>query len=91
MKWNVSFDKPTALLIVAHPDDETIFSGGMLLSYPAWNWNIVCVTMQQGTPRPREFESVMKRYEELGVNIQSHLTLNKPDFNQDLSAQDYEE
>lgn len=91
MNWNTSSDKPNALLIVAHPDDETIFCGGTLLSYPEWNWNIICVTMQQDTPRPQEFDDAMKMFKNFGVNINSYLTLNKPDYNQDLSLQDHDE
>ena len=88
--WNISKGIPKALLIVAHPDDETIFCGGTLLSYPVWNWNIVCVTMQN-PDRFKEFSDAMNKYKELGVNIDSYSTLNKPDYNQDLSPEDYEE
>ena len=28
-------------VIVAHPDDETLWAGGTILSYPTWNWFII--------------------------------------------------
>ena len=89
--WPIVDSEVNALLIVAHPDDETIFCGGTILSHPSWSWNIVCVTMQQNTSRPQEFESTINMYRGFGVNINSSQTLNKPDYNQDLSQQDYDE
>lgn len=32
-----------AALIVAHPDDETLWSGGMILMHPEWQWFIVSI------------------------------------------------
>jgi LmbE family N-acetylglucosaminyl deacetylase len=32
------------LLVVAHPDDETIFFGALLLNYRKLPWHVVCVT-----------------------------------------------
>lgn len=47
--------------------------------------------MQQDTIRPQGFEDTMNMYKSLGVNIISYQTLNKPDYNQDLSEQDFSE
>ena len=30
-------------VIVAHPDDETLWAGGTILSHPSWQWFIVCL------------------------------------------------
>lgn len=93
MDWNIisTDDNVKALILTAHPDDETIFCGGTMLQYPSWNWSIICVTMQQGTPRPQEFAKTIEMFKSFGVNIVSYTTLDKPDYNQDLSSQDFEE
>lgn len=46
------------LMIVAHPDDETIFGGAHLLEE---KYTIVCVTCGQVDYRVKEFEEVMKK------------------------------
>lgn len=33
-----------SLVVVAHPDDETLFFGGLLLSHPRTRWKVICVT-----------------------------------------------
>lgn len=45
------------LMIVAHPDDESIFGGGALLSEN--NWKIICVTCGDQPTRRAEFENAM--------------------------------
>ena len=45
------------LMIVAHPDDETIWGGGHLTQK---GWLVVCVTNGRNSVRSAEFKSVMK-------------------------------
>lgn len=46
------------LMIVAHPDDETIFGAATLLSEPSWK--VVCVTNGKNSTRRAEFQTVMR-------------------------------
>lgn len=58
----------TKLLVVAHPDDETIFFGGLVQSSPG-DFHIICVTDGnadgRGQERQEEFETACK---ELGAD-----------------------
>ena len=45
-------------MVVAHPDDESIFGGDLLLSEPGWD--VVCVTGTSKPKRQRELEAAMK-------------------------------
>lgn len=50
-----------ALVIVAHPDDETIFLGGYILKNSEWNWTIVSATHSLDSPRGNEFQNACSR------------------------------
>ncbi|CAG7646618.1 hypothetical protein PAESOLCIP111_05204 [Paenibacillus solanacearum] len=46
------------IMIVAHPDDETIFGGTQLIEEKGWL--VICVTNGDNRKRRKEFEKVMK-------------------------------
>jgi LmbE family N-acetylglucosaminyl deacetylase len=45
----------TAAMIVAHPDDETIWAGGTVLMHPDWHWTIVSLCRGSDTDRAPKF------------------------------------
>ena len=47
-----------AAIIVAHPDDETIWSGGLILKKPEWQWTVLSLCRADDPDRSRKFESV---------------------------------
>lgn len=42
-------------VIVAHPDDETLWAGGTILSHPSWNWFIVSLCRGNDKERAPRF------------------------------------
>lgn len=70
--------KTKALICIAHPDDETIFFGGLILS-KQYDWTAVCVTDAnadgQGAKRMDQFRKACRR-----LNIQKTFCLNYPDI-----------
>lgn len=55
-----------SLMIVAHPDDETIWGGSHLLN---GNYVVVCITNGNNKTRRREFESVIKQTGSIGIML----------------------
>ena len=60
---NIKTDRKTpksVAVIVAHPDDETLWAGGTILSHPSWNWFIVCLCRKSDTERATKFYKALK-------------------------------
>ena len=51
--------KPVAV-IVAHPDDETLWAGGTILSHPSWNCFIISLCRGNDTGRAPRFYNALK-------------------------------
>ncbi len=54
-------------IIVAHPDDETLWAGGTILSHPTWNCFIVSVCRGSDTDRAPKFYNALKVLESEGI------------------------
>jgi LmbE family N-acetylglucosaminyl deacetylase len=52
----------SAAMIVAHPDDETLWAGGMILSRPSWRWFILSLCRGSDTDRASRFFNALKIY-----------------------------
>ncbi len=47
-------------VIVAHPDDETLWAGGTILSHPSWKWFIVCLCRGSDKDRAPRFSKTLQ-------------------------------
>lgn len=54
-------------LIVAHPDDETLWAGGTILSHPSWTCFIVCLCRVSDTERASKFYKALNILKSEGV------------------------
>lgn len=65
--------KPYRLLVVAHPDDETIFFAGALLGKRDLPWHVICLTDGnadgRGEERARELAAALKLF---GIKSSEH-------------------
>lgn len=63
---------PLALVVLAHPDDELLFTGGIMLYYPEWEWRIACMT-KPNDGRDTCFTRAVLRLREMGVNVSGRI------------------
>lgn len=52
---------------MAHPDDETLWAGGTILSHPNHKWFIVCLCRANDTERATRFYDTLKQLKARGV------------------------
>ena len=57
----------TVAIIVAHPDDETLWAGGTILSHPSWKWFIVCLCRGNDKDRAPRFYKALKILKSEGI------------------------
>ncbi len=56
-----------AIVIVAHPDDETIWSGGFILQNREWDWTVFSLCRSDDPDRAPKFEAVCRRLGAVGL------------------------
>ncbi len=54
-------------LIVAHPDDETLWAGGTIMSHPSWKCFIVCLCRGSDKDRAPKFYKALKILKSEGI------------------------
>ena len=63
----ISYEHTNCAVIVAHPDDETLWAGGTLLLHPDSRWTIVTLCRKSDSDRAPKFEKALERYCARGV------------------------
>lgn len=53
---------PSALAVVAHPDDETIWMGGTMLMHAGWKWSILSLCRKGDADRAPRFSAACKLF-----------------------------
>ncbi|WP_186758574.1 PIG-L deacetylase family protein [Echinicola salinicaeni] len=56
-----------ATVLVAHPDDETIWAGGLILENPDWNWTIICLCRANDGDRAPKFYRALEMFGAKGI------------------------
>jgi LmbE family N-acetylglucosaminyl deacetylase len=56
-----------AVMIVAHPDDETLWAGGTVLNHPDWHWTIISLCRGSDTDRAPKFACAVQQLGGVGA------------------------
>ena len=61
--WNFS----NCAIIVAHPDDETLWAGGLMLLHPQTRWTVITLCRKGDPDRAVKFQRVMEHLGAKGI------------------------
>jgi LmbE family N-acetylglucosaminyl deacetylase len=53
--------RPRAAVVVAHPDDETLWCGGYILTHPQFRWRVVTLCRASDPDRAPKFRQVLRQ------------------------------
>src|SRR5450759_877528 len=59
--------RKSVAVIVAHPDDETLWAGGTILSNPSWKLFVVCLCRAGDIDRAPRFYNALKNLKSEGI------------------------
>jgi hypothetical protein len=54
------WDFSNCAMIVAHPDDETLWAGGLMLLHPESRWTVMTICRKSDADRAARFQRVMQ-------------------------------
>lgn len=60
-------NKKATAIIVAHPDDETLWAGGTILYHPQWDWTVVSLCRASDTDRAPKFFKALQAFGAQGI------------------------
>lgn len=63
----LSYEHINCAVIVAHPDDETLWAGGTLLLHPDSRWTVISLTGKNDPDQAPKFERVVQEYGATGL------------------------
>jgi LmbE family N-acetylglucosaminyl deacetylase len=63
----LTFEHVNCAVIVAHPDDETLWAGGTMLMHPDSCWTVVTLTGKSDPDRAPEFRRALESFNARGI------------------------
>jgi hypothetical protein len=73
--------RPQAAVVVAHPDDETLWRGGYILTHPECHWRIVALSTEHDAdraPKFRRIQDAISDWVPKGVALRAEVIAESP-------------